>query len=132
MREMVETERMTEGSNPAGVASQNPENHRVFGNDPPATPPKLTPDSQNVGGGSGGAGPAGTGETAALHRCGETWAAAEGRPESCGALISAGAALGCSVCAGNRCYEHCGSVDHFGGDLYVEGGANGFSWRVRR
>ena len=46
----------------------------------------------------------------------------------CGAVIAAD--LRCDVCVGNRCYSHCGGIDHFGGHTVDEGGSGALRWKV--
>lgn len=47
---------------------------------------------------------------------------------SCGAVV--GRSLHCDLCRGERCYEHCKGVDHFGGRLVSRGGTDHFDWKV--
>lgn len=130
MREMSGQSNGGSGSNPSLSSPVTVENPTVFESVGGAEGPEFTPHSQK---GEAGPPPSGTGETPAQPRsCTEAWTDADGGPVSCGALLGAAAAR-CSVCQGSRCYEHCGSVDHFeGSTLYCEGGANGFRWRVTR
>lgn len=61
--------------------------------------------------------------------CGYSWDDAEGDTEHCTAVLSDG--LNCTVCAGRRCYEHCGSVDHFEGAIPLGGGTRGtLTWEA--
>jgi hypothetical protein len=65
---------------------------------------------------SGSAAPTGEGSDPDLRRpaprhCTETWEEGDGERVMCSAVLTDG--LRCTVCEGQRCYAHCGSVDHY-------------------
>lgn len=48
--------------------------------------------------------------------------------ELCGALI--GRDVRCGICEATRCYQHCASLDHFGGLLVSRGGSGDLEWKL--
>lgn len=54
--------------------------------------------------------------------------ATEGDGDVCGAIV--GKDLHCGICDGQRCYQHCTSLDHFKGHVLSRGGAGSLSWKV--
>lgn len=46
----------------------------------------------------------------------------------CGALI--GLDVQCGICKATRCYQHCASLDHFGGKFVSRGGSGDLEWKL--